>query len=140
MDYFHTYPNARLRFFTSNMQLQVDSKAVYLVMPGAKKCFAGYFYLASHPHPLSYSGLPHNSPILVECRAPNNVVCSAAEAECSGLFHNTQNAVVIRIILEALGHPQIATKSKLTTAQQTCLYMLQCKSNTAELGTCVIIG
>eukprot|EP00957_Ditylum_brightwellii_P059200 4492899-Ditylum_brightwellii.AAC.1 len=40
------------------------------------------------------------------------MVCSAAEAECGGLFHNVQNAVMICIILEALGHPQKATKIK----------------------------
>eukprot|EP00957_Ditylum_brightwellii_P091745 6985315-Ditylum_brightwellii.AAC.2 len=41
MDYFHIYPNVRLRFFASNMQLHVDSNAVYLVMPGTKSHFAG---------------------------------------------------------------------------------------------------
>eukprot|EP00957_Ditylum_brightwellii_P044286 3360207-Ditylum_brightwellii.AAC.1 len=86
------------------MQLQVDSDVAYMVMPGSKSCFTGYFFLASHPHLLNYCSAPHNSPILVECRALKNVVCSAAEAECGGLFHNVQNAVMIRIILEALGH------------------------------------
>eukprot|EP00957_Ditylum_brightwellii_P211678 15366461-Ditylum_brightwellii.AAC.1 len=67
MDYFHTCPNAHQRFFASDMQLHVDSNAAYLVMPGAKSCFVGYFYLASHPHPLNYNGTLHTAPILVEC-------------------------------------------------------------------------
>eukprot|EP00957_Ditylum_brightwellii_P156364 11901316-Ditylum_brightwellii.AAC.1 len=94
------------------MQLQVDSDAAYLVMLTAKSCFVGYFYLASHLHLLNYSGALHNSPILVKCHILKNMVCSAAEAECGGLFHNTQNAVMICIVLEALGHLQKATKIK----------------------------
>ena len=41
-----------------------------------------------------------------------NVVCSAAEAECAGLFHNCQKAIVIRRILEALSHNQKPTSVK----------------------------
>eukprot|EP00957_Ditylum_brightwellii_P141397 10773390-Ditylum_brightwellii.AAC.1 len=104
MDYFHTYPNMCLRFFVGNMQLPVDSDVAYLVMPGTKSRFPGYFYMVSNPHPLNYNGVPHNAPILVECHTLKNIVCSAAEAECGGLFHNAQNAMTIQIILEALGH------------------------------------
>eukprot|EP00957_Ditylum_brightwellii_P164055 12491635-Ditylum_brightwellii.AAC.1 len=81
------------------MQFRVDSDAAYLVMPGAKSRIAGYFYLVAGPNPLSYNKAPHNVPILVECWAIKNVVCSAAEAECSGLFQNAQNAVMIWNIL-----------------------------------------
>eukprot|EP00957_Ditylum_brightwellii_P182220 13882411-Ditylum_brightwellii.AAC.1 len=88
------------------MQLQVDSDAAYLVMPGAKSCFVGYFYLASHPHLLNYNGTPHNAPVLVEYHILKNVVCSAAKGDCGGLFHNAQSSVKICIILEALVHPQ----------------------------------
>ena len=41
-----------------------------------------------------------------------NVVCSAAEAECAGIFHNCQKAIGIRRILEALGHKQTPTSVK----------------------------
>eukprot|EP00957_Ditylum_brightwellii_P122416 9334268-Ditylum_brightwellii.AAC.1 len=88
------------------MQLQVDSDAVYLVMPAAKSCIAGYFFLSADPNPLNYNNAPHNAPILVECCTLKNVVCSVAEAECGRLFHNAQNAVMIRNILQGLGHPQ----------------------------------
>eukprot|EP00957_Ditylum_brightwellii_P180573 13755131-Ditylum_brightwellii.AAC.1 len=57
MDFFHTYPNVKLRFFV-----------------GAKSCIAGYFYLAAGPNPLNYNKAPHNMPILVECLAIKNVV------------------------------------------------------------------
>ena len=38
--------------------------------------------------------------------------CSAAEAECAGLFHDCLKAVIIRRILEALGHKQNASSVK----------------------------
>eukprot|EP00957_Ditylum_brightwellii_P001850 142592-Ditylum_brightwellii.AAC.1 len=93
MDYLATYPNAVLRFFAGNMQLHVDSDAAYLVVNGAKSHIAGYFYCASNPHTLNYSKTPYNAPILIECRTLKQVVCSAAEAECGTLFHNSQTAM-----------------------------------------------
>eukprot|EP00957_Ditylum_brightwellii_P143388 10923505-Ditylum_brightwellii.AAC.1 len=92
MDFFHTYPNAHLHFFAGNVQLRVDSDAAYLVMPTAKSSIAGYFFLSVDPNPLNYNNSPHYAPTLVEYCALKNVVCSAAEAECGGLFHNAQNA------------------------------------------------
>eukprot|EP00957_Ditylum_brightwellii_P059133 4487043-Ditylum_brightwellii.AAC.1 len=88
------------------MQLRVNSDVAYLIMPGSKSCIAGYFYCAADPNPLSYNKLSHNAPILVECWTNKNVVCSAAEAKCSGLFHNAQNAIMIQNILQVLDHPQ----------------------------------
>jgi hypothetical protein len=41
-----------------------------------------------------------------------HVVASAAEAETGGLFYNAQQAVIIRQILKALGHPQPPTPIK----------------------------
>eukprot|EP00957_Ditylum_brightwellii_P207198 15351931-Ditylum_brightwellii.AAC.1 len=87
------------------MQLRINSDAAYLVMPAAKSPITSYFFLSTDPNPLNYNNAPHNAPILVECRALKNVVCSVAEAECSGLFHNAQNEFIIRNILQALGHP-----------------------------------
>eukprot|EP00957_Ditylum_brightwellii_P054319 4115155-Ditylum_brightwellii.AAC.1 len=84
MGYFHTYPNARLRFFAGNMQLHIDSDAAYLVMPGAKSCFVGYFYMASNPHTLNYNGVLHNAPILVECHALKNRTEHGVDSNNSG--------------------------------------------------------
>eukprot|EP00957_Ditylum_brightwellii_P004669 354895-Ditylum_brightwellii.AAC.1 len=112
MDFFHTYPNAKLWFFAGDMQLIVESNAAYLVMPGAKSRISGYFYLVANLNPLNYNKAPHNVPILGECLAIQNVVCTAAEAECGGLFHYAQIAVRIWNILQVLNHPQRATKIK----------------------------
>eukprot|EP00957_Ditylum_brightwellii_P208528 15357882-Ditylum_brightwellii.AAC.1 len=112
MDSFHTYPDAHLQFFAGDMQLHVNSDAAYLVMPAAKSCIVGYFFLSADPNPLNYNNAPHNALMLVKCCTLKNVICSAAETECNGLFHNAQNTVTIRSILQALSHPQQATKIK----------------------------
>eukprot|EP00957_Ditylum_brightwellii_P196220 14951008-Ditylum_brightwellii.AAC.1 len=95
------------------MQLHVDSNATYLVVNGAKSCIAGYFYCASNPHTLNYNKTPHNAPIFIECRILKHVVCSAAEAECGALFHNSQTAMGLCSLLEAISHPQQPTKIKI---------------------------
>eukprot|EP00957_Ditylum_brightwellii_P154848 11785579-Ditylum_brightwellii.AAC.1 len=116
LDYMHTYPNAKLRFYAGNMQLSVDSDAAYLVFPGAKSCFAGHFYLKSLPNVLNYNAAPNNAPIHTKCRTIKSVVCSAAEAECSGLFYNNQTAINICRILDEIGYPQQPTKVKTDNA------------------------
>ena len=39
-------------------------------------------------------------------------MASAVEAELSGLFHNAQEALSMRMVLEDLGHPQPTTPIK----------------------------
>ena len=41
LDYAATYPNAKIRFYASNMNLQADSDAAYLVLPFAQSRYAG---------------------------------------------------------------------------------------------------
>ena len=91
------------------MQLAVDSNAAYLVVPGSKSRYAGHYYLEALPHCLNYNKTPHNAAVHTECWILKNIVCSAAEAECGGLFHNAQTAIGIGRILGALGHPQRPT-------------------------------
>ena len=105
-------PKREITFFAGTMQLKVESDAAYLVLPGAKSRFAGFFYLESNPNPKNYNKAPHNAPILVKCKTLQNVVWSAAEVECGGLYNNAKSAVVVRRILEGLGHKQNPTKMK----------------------------
>lgn len=106
LDYMYTYPTVTLRYYAGDMQLQIESDAAYLVLPGARSCVAGYFFLRSNKHPhKTYSGC-FNAPILVECSTLKNVVSSAAEAEYGGLFHNCTTAIGLCNALIGLGHPQ----------------------------------
>ena len=117
MDYLNTYPNAKLRFYAGTMTLKVDSDAAYLVLPNAKSRVAGHFYLEANPQPnKAYPG-KHNAPLLTECYTLKNVVSSAAEAECGGIFHNCIVAIGIRNTLNEMGHPQ--GKTLVTTDNTT---------------------
>ena len=112
MDFLSHHSNGKIRYFAGNMQLAVDSDASYLVAPGAKSRYAGHLYLQSSPNRLNYNSAPHNAAIHTECKILKNIVCSAAEAECGGLFHNAQIAIGLRRTLEAIGHPQQVTRIK----------------------------
>ena len=112
MDYLYTYPEVKIQFYASNMNLHIESDAAYLVLPNARSRIAGYF---NFPTPLTKL----NGAILVECRGLKHVVASAAEAEMAGVFHNAQIAIPIRRILEGLGHPQPATRIKTDNSTAT---------------------
>eukprot|EP00957_Ditylum_brightwellii_P037672 2848970-Ditylum_brightwellii.AAC.1 len=86
------------------MQLNVDSDAAYLVLPGAKSHFGGHLYLQSLPNALKYNGAPNNAPIHTKCRTIKSVVCLAAEVEYGGLFYNSQTTIAICHILEEIEH------------------------------------
>ena len=110
MDYLATYPNAKLRYYAGTMNLKVDSDAAYLVLPNARSRVAGHFYLEASPHPnKAYPG-KNNAPLLTECYTLRNVVSSAAEAECGGIFHNCVVAIGLRNTLNEMGHPQEKTR------------------------------
>ena len=49
MDYVHTYPDTYVRFHASDMILNIDSDAAYLVAPKSRSRVACYFYLSSKP-------------------------------------------------------------------------------------------
>ena len=109
LDYLATNPTAKLRYVASDMILHVDSDAAYLIAPNAKSRIAGYYHLSDLP---TKKHNKINGAIMVECRYLKHVVASAAEAETGGLFHNCQNAIYIRHLLEILGHKQVPTPMK----------------------------
>ena len=107
MDYANTYKHAKIRFYASDMVLEVDSDAAYLVMPKARSRYAGYFRLLDDQQKVNRS--VHNGAILIECKTIKNVVTSAAEAETKGVFNNDKTAVGIRNLLIQMNHPQPIT-------------------------------
>ena len=109
LDYLATNPAAKIRYHASDMMLYVDSNAANLVAPNSKIMVTGCYYLGNRPEK---KGNTINGAILVECRYLKHVVASAAEAETGGLFHNCQNAIYIRRLLEILNHTQIPTPIK----------------------------
>ena len=108
LDYVATYPNPIVRFHASDMILEIESDAAYLVLPKARSRAAGFFYLANKPKTTNHPTI--NGAILIECTTLRHVVSSAAEAEVGALFHNARQALPIRHLLTSIGHPQPTTK------------------------------
>ena len=114
LDYVSTHPRATIRYHASDMILNVDLDAAYLVLPWAWSRLPGHFFLSSNVLP-SRTVTP-NGPILTEYNTIKHVVSIAAEAETAGLFHNVQAAHPIRCILIELRHPQPVTPLKTGNA------------------------
>jgi hypothetical protein len=104
MDYLHDHPDGVIRYHASDMILQLEADAAYLVLPKARSRAAAWFILSNdpstHPNPMD------NAPIDVMCNTIKNVMSSAAEAETGGIYMATQRACPIRVTLAELGHPQ----------------------------------
>ena len=50
MEYVATYPNYYIHFHANSTTLMMDKYAAYLVMPKARSCIAGYYYLGNKPN------------------------------------------------------------------------------------------
>ena len=107
LDYLATNPNATVRFYPSDMILNVHSHASYLSEKNAKSRAAGHFFLGWQPDDKQPIRL--NGPILTLCTILKFVPASAAEAELGAMFLNTKEAKIIRLTLEELGHLQPPT-------------------------------
>jgi hypothetical protein len=108
LDYIWTHPDAKICCRASNMIMDVHSNASYLSAPKARSHTGGYFFLGSirqDSEPIIINGAIH-----ITCtRILKLVAASAAEAKLSALFLNAQEAKVLRLVLEELGHPQPPT-------------------------------
>ena len=87
LDYVATHPEAKIIYRASDMQLEVDCDAAYLVAPKARSRAAGYHYLGNH------DGNLFNGPIYVLAKVIKAVMTSAAEAENESIFINGGEAV-----------------------------------------------
>ena len=125
LDYLHFHPAAVLRYHASNMILQVEADAAYLVLPQARSRAAAWFILGSDPSaPPSHLT---NAPIHIMCNTLKNVVASAAEAETGGLFLACQRACPMRTALAELGHPQPPNGTPLYNDNETATGILNSK-------------
>ena len=100
------------RYQASNMILQVDSDATYLVCSEACSQAGGFHYL-------SLADISRfNAPIHVLAKVIKDVMYRAAEAKVAALFMNAQEVVSIRTCLEEMGHaqPPIPLKTNNSTA------------------------
>ena len=107
LDYLVTHPNAEIKFYASDMILNVHSDISYLSETRARSRVGGYYFLGSEPQenePISLNGNVYTLSTILKF-----VVASAAEAELGALLHNAKKAKIIRLALQELGHPQPPT-------------------------------
>ena len=83
LDYLATHPDAKVRFYATDMHLYLESDAAYLVLPRARSRCAVYYYLGDRLQ--SSTDKPAiNGAVHVLCKTTPNVVSSSAEAKTAG--------------------------------------------------------
>ena len=87
-----TNPNAVVRFYTSDMILNLHSDASYLSAWQGRSRAGGYFFLGSIPK--DNQDIQLNGNIHLTCTILKMVAASAAEAELGALFLNAQEAKI----------------------------------------------
>ena len=107
LDYMATNPNAVVRFYASDMILNLHSDASYLSAGQGRSRAGGYFFLGSTPR--DNQDIQLNGNIHITCAILKLVAASAAEAELGALFLNAQEARILRLTLLEFGHPQPPT-------------------------------
>jgi len=106
LNYCASNPDAEKLYRASDMILTIDGDAAYLVAAMARSRAGGFHYLGNK------DGTLFNGSIYVLAKIIKNVMGSAAEAECGGLYMNAKQAIPERMTLIELGHPQPATPLK----------------------------
>ena len=98
LDYLATHPNAKIRYWQSDMRLLIHSDASFLVEWDAKSNYGGYFYLRwnqNDDEPQKTNGAVDVSKSLLPL-----VAISVAEAELGGKFYNAKKGKILRLTLE----------------------------------------
>jgi hypothetical protein len=94
LKYCTTYPHATVGYISSDMCLDIESDASYLIAPKARSRTDGYHFLSSRPTGPTTAPKPSDPPapsngaINVLCQIMREVLSSATVAELAALFHN----------------------------------------------------
>ena len=101
LDYLAIHPNAKIRYWQSDMILPIHSDALFLVEWDAKSNYGGYFYLEwnqNDDEPQKTNGAVDVSASLLPL-----VAMSVSEAELGVTFYNAKKVKVLRLTLEEMG-------------------------------------
>ena len=107
LNYLATHSKALVRYYASDMILNIHSDALYLSESRARSRIAGEFFMGSVP--VNGRPIKLNGAIFIMCGILKCVVASAAEAELAALFINAKEGKIIRMTLEEMGHKQPPT-------------------------------
>ena len=106
LDYAASNPNAKIKYRASDMVIQSDSDAAYLVCPEARSRAGGYTFVGDK------NNVSFNGPITVLAKVIKHVMSSVAEAEIIAVYMLAQDLIPLRLCLEELGHKQPPTPIK----------------------------
>jgi hypothetical protein len=104
LDYLVTHAGAKIRFYASDMIMNIHSDASYLSESKAQSCACGHVFMGWKPingEPIKLNGAFYTNSVILKF-----VIASAAEAKLGALFHNCQDGIVFCQTLADVGHPQ----------------------------------
>ena len=105
LTYAATHPNATIKYYKSDMILEIHSDASYLSERQGRSRAGGHFYLGNREHTTD----PPNSRILNTTSILANVMSAASEAKAAALFTNMKEGVIQCIAFEEMQWPQPPT-------------------------------
>jgi hypothetical protein len=107
LDYLASNLEAKVRYYASNMIMNIHLEASYLLETKARSRVCGHFFMGRMPKngkPIKINGAFYMNATILKF-----VVASAVEAELDALFHNCQDNIIFRQTLANMGHPQPKT-------------------------------
>jgi hypothetical protein len=107
LDYAATNSQAKIRYWASDMILQIHSDASYLSEPKSKSRASGHYFLGWLP--VNGQPIRLNGALFTLCTILKFVAASAAESELGALFLNIKEGRVQRLTLTEMGHLQPPT-------------------------------
>jgi hypothetical protein len=116
LDYLANHPDAAIRYYASDMILQINSDASYLSVSNARSRLGGLLFSGNKsPEQDKLNGSILNVAALIK-----KLVASTAESEVGACFHQAQSGAPLRVTLIEMGHTQPPTPL--------------CKDNSAAFG------
>jgi hypothetical protein len=114
LNYLAYHANAKVRFYASDMIMNIHLDVSYLSKGKAHSQTCGHFFIGWLPkddEPIQINGAFH-----VSTNAICFIVASAAKAESGALFHNCQTGIIFCSILKDMGHIQPKTSVNCNNA------------------------
>jgi hypothetical protein len=103
LNYLAMHADTKIRFYASDMIMNIHSDASYLLESKACSRACGHFFMGWKPivgEPIKLNGAFYTNSVILKF-----VVASAAEAELGAFFHNFQDGIVFHQTLLDMGHP-----------------------------------
>jgi hypothetical protein len=107
LDYLASNSEAKVRFYASDMIMNIHSDASYLLETGACSRACWHFFTGWMPQ--NGESIKINGAFYVNATILKFVLASVAEAELGALFHNCQDRIILRQMLADMGHLQPKT-------------------------------